>query len=176
MFSAPIPGQSLTSEPKNVPWENPPQFPDPESALMWHLDRLQEPEKVKAIAGLLTLGLDVVTLTEGLLRSAVLDGRHSIDVSLLIGPIIHEYIVGTADAAGLNYSEGMDEPSADEVDVNYTIRSKEAAEILKELKETGEVDLDMELEDSPEEETEVPEEIEAPVEGKPMGLMSRGEV
>ena len=133
MFSAPIPGQSLTSEPKNVPWENPPQFPDPESALMWHMDRLQEPEKIKAIAGLLTLGLDVVTLTEGLLRAAVIDGRHSIDVSLLIGPIIHEYIVGTAYAAGLNYSEGMDEPSADEVDVNYTIRSKEAAEILKEL-------------------------------------------
>ncbi|MBP01468.1 MAG: hypothetical protein CMM25_01465 [Rhodospirillaceae bacterium] len=176
MFSAPIPGQSLTSEPKNVPWENPPQFPDPESALMWHMDRLQEPEKIKAIAGLLTLGLDVVTLTEGLLRAAVIDGRHSIDVSLLIGPIIHEYIVGTADAAGLNYSEGMDEPSADEVDVNYTIRSKEAAEILKELEETGEVDFDTEPEETSEESMEMSEEFETPIEEKPMGLMSRGEV
>jgi len=155
MFSAPIPGQSLTSEPKNVPWENPPQFPDPESALMWHMDRLQEPEKIKAIAGLLTLGLDVVTLTEGLLRAAVIDGRHSIDVSLLIGPIIHEYIVGTADAAGIEYDEGMDEPSADEVDVNYTIRSKEAAEILKELEETGEVDFDTEPEETSEESMEM---------------------
>ena len=172
MFSAPIPGQSLTSEPKNVPWENPPQFPDPESALMWHMDRLQEPEKIKAIAGLLTLGLDVVTLTEGLLRSAVLDGRHSIDVSLLIGPIIHEYIVGTADAAGIEYDEGMDEPSADEVDIEYTLRSKESAKILKELEESGEVDFDVE----PEESMEMPEEVEAPVEDKPMGLMSRGEV
>ena len=176
MFSAPIPGQSLTSEPKNVPWENPPQFPDPESALLWHMDRLQEPEKIKAITGLLTLGLDVVTLTEGLLRAAVIDGRHSIDVSLLIGPIIHEYIVGTADAAGLNYSEGMDEPSADEVDVNYTIRSKEAAEILKELEETGEVDFDTEPEETSEESMEMSEEFETPIEEKPMGLMSRGEV
>jgi len=172
MFSAPIPGQSLTSEPKNVPWENPAQFPDPESALMWHMDRLQEPEKIKAIAGLLTLGLDVGTLTEGLLRSAVLDGRHSIDVSLLIGPIIHEYIVGTADAAGIEYDEGMDEPSADEVDIEYTLRSKESAKILKELEESGEVDFDVE----PEESMEMPEEVEAPVEDKPMGLMSRGEV
>ena len=172
MFSAPIPGQSLTSEPKNVPWENPAQFPDPESALMWHMDRLQEPEKIKAIAGLLTLGLDVVTLTEGLLRSAVLDGRHSIDVSLLIGPIIHEYIVGTADAAGIEYDEGMDEPSADEVDIEYTLRSKESAKILKELEESGEVDFDVE----PEESMEMPEEVEAPVEDKPMSLMSRGEV
>ena len=172
MFSAPIPGQSLTSEPKNVPWENPAQFPDPESALMWHMDRLQEPEKIKAIAGLLTLVLDVGTLTEGLLRSAVLDGRHSIDVSLLIGPIIHEYIVGTADAAGIEYDEGMDEPSADEVDIEYTLRSKESAKILKELEESGEVDFDVE----PEESMEMPEEVEAPVEDKPMGLMSRGEV
>ena len=30
MFSAPIPGQSLTSEPKNSAWENPPQFVEPE--------------------------------------------------------------------------------------------------------------------------------------------------
>lgn len=172
MFSAPIPGQSLTSEPKNVPWENPPQFPDPESALVWHMDRLQEPEKIKAIAGLLALGLDVVTLTEGLLRAAVIDGRHSIDVSLLIGPIIHEYIVGTADAAGIEYDEGMDEPSADEVDIEYTLRSKESAKILKELEESGKVDFDVE----PEESMEMPEEVEAPVEDKPMGLMSRGEV
>jgi len=171
MFSAPIPGQSLTSEPKNVPWENPPQFPDPESALLWHMDRLQEPEKIKAITGLLTLGLDVVTLTEGLLRAAVIDGRHSIDVSLLIGPIIHEYIVGTADATGIEYDEGMDEPSADEVDIEYTLRSKESAKILKELEESGKVDFDVE----PEESMEMPEEVEAPVEDKPMGLMSRGE-
>jgi len=172
MFSAPIPGQSLTSEPKNVPWENPPQFPDPESALLWHMDRLQEPEKIKAVAGLLTLGLDVVTLTEGLLRAAVIDGRHSIDVSLLIGPIIHEYIVGTADAAGIEYDEGMDEPSVDDTNIEYTIRSKESAKILKELEESGEVDFDVE----PKESMEMPEEVETPAEEKPMGLMSRGEV
>jgi hypothetical protein len=176
MFSAPIPGQSLTSEPKNSPWENPSQFADPESALLWHMDRLEKPEKIKAVAGLLKLGIDVVTLTEGLLRSAVIEGRHSVDVSLIIGPIIHEYIVGTADAAGLEYKEGLDEDSAEEIDVNYTIRSREAAKILKELKDTGEVDFDMEPEESLKEPIKIPEEVEAPVEDKPMGLMSRGEV
>ena len=176
MFSAPIPGQSLTSEPKNSPWENPSQFPDPESALLWHMERLQKPEKVKSIAGLLTLGLDVVTLTEGLLRSAVIEGRHSIDTSLIIAPIIHEYIVGTADAAGLEYNEGLDETSADEIDIDYALRSKESAKILKELEETGEVDFDMKPQETSEEQLEMPEEIETTAEYKPMGLMSRGEV
>ena len=98
------------------------------------------------------------------------------DVSLLIGPIIHEYIVGTADAAGIEYDEGMDEPSADDVDIKYTLRSREAAEILKELEETGEVDFDMEPEEIVEESMEMPEEVKAPAQEKPMGLMSRGEV
>ena len=28
MFDAPIPGQSLTTEPKNYPWERPPEMSD----------------------------------------------------------------------------------------------------------------------------------------------------
>ena len=30
LLKAPIPGQSLTDEPKNYPWENPPEITDPE--------------------------------------------------------------------------------------------------------------------------------------------------
>ena len=63
MFSAPIPGQSLTSEPKNSPWENPPQMTTPEEAVMWHIERLGKPKKVKSVVGLLSLDLDVVTMT-----------------------------------------------------------------------------------------------------------------
>ena len=40
MFNAPIPGQSLTSEPKNYAWERPPQYDLPEEALMFHLEKL----------------------------------------------------------------------------------------------------------------------------------------
>ena len=74
MFNAPIPGQSLTSEPKNYPWENPPEFVNAEEALLFHMDKLKEPGKVKAIGGLLTLGLDVVTMSEGILRNGVAEG------------------------------------------------------------------------------------------------------
>ena len=38
MFEAPIPGQSLTNEPKNYTWENPPKFIYPEDALIWHME------------------------------------------------------------------------------------------------------------------------------------------
>ena len=37
-----IPGQSLTAEPKNAPYENPPEINTEEDAIMWHLERLSE--------------------------------------------------------------------------------------------------------------------------------------
>lgn len=172
MFSAPIPGQSLTSEPKNSPWENPPQFAAPEDALIYHIERLKDPKKVKSIAGLLTLGLDVVTMTEGLLRNAVIEGRHNIDVSLIIAPIVHEYIVGLADAAGIEYNEGIEEEDVDIKEIEYSIRSREAEKILKDLKDNKEIDLGT-MSNEPAEMEEVLEEVEIEEQEEPMGLMSR---
>jgi len=171
MFNAPIPGQSLTSEPKNSPWESPPEFPAPEDALMYHMDRLSKPKRIKSVLALLELGLDVVTLTEGILRGGVIEGRHSVDVSLIIGPIIHEYISGSADAAGIEYNEGLEEDLSDE-ELNYSVQEGMANKIIDGYKETGEISLG-ELEDTPEEPAE-----EEPVEvveeqAEPMGLMSR---
>ena len=161
MFSAPIPGQSLTSEPKNSPWENPPEYAAPEDAVLWHIERLNKPEKLKASLNMLELGVDVVTLTEGILRAAVAMGKHSIDVSLIIGPIIHELIKS---------NEDPDLESTEE-EINYNIQERQAAKILGDIKEDPEdVDLSslegskkITMEDMPE---DIPEE-------KPMGLMSR---
>lgn len=170
MFNAPIPGQSLTSEPKNYPWENPPEFPEPEDALMFHMERLEDPKKIKAMMSLLELGLDVTTMTEGILRGAVAEGRHSIDVSLIIAPIIHEYIVGTAEAAGVEYNEGFDE-SLDDEKLEYDIEKTKARRILAKMEgEKPEVDLSP-LEEAPtmpEEQPQVEQE-----EQQPMGLMAR---
>ena len=173
MFSAPIPGQSLTSEPKNSPWENPPQMTTPEEAVMWHIERLGKPKKVKSIVGLLSLDLDVVTMTEGILRGAVAEGRHSVDVSLIIAPIIHEYIKGIGDAAKIDYNEGLDdgEEDIDLREVNMALRQKEVEDILKNIEDGEEIDLSPLEEDVPSEEEPMMEEPEE--EPKPMGLMSR---
>lgn len=173
MFSAPIPGQSLTSEPKNYAWENPPEFEAPEDALLWHMDRLESPEKLKALTGLLSLGLDVVTLTEGILRGAVAEGRHTIDVSMIIAPVIHEFIVGTADAVGIEYNEGLDDPDS-EIDLDEVRMSnlkEEAEEILKSIENEEDIDLAPLQEDSVEE--VMAEEVEDQEEPKVVGLMAR---
>jgi len=172
MFNAPIPGQSLTTEPKNYPWENPPEYSNAEDALMWHMDRLDDPEKTKACLGLLELGLDVVTLTEGLLRGAVAEGIHTIDTSLIIGPVIHEYITGTADAAGIEYKEGLSDNKMDMDALDSQAREQEARKILEDIDNEEDIDLSPMKEEPMQE--EMPMEQPEMQEEKPKGLMARG--
>lgn len=108
-FERPIPGQSLTTTPKNAPYERPPEITDPELAIQVHLARLTDPEAMEEAMFHLEMGMDIVTLTEGILRSAVLAGVHSVDTSLIVAPVVHEYIKSTADALGVPYEEGFED-------------------------------------------------------------------
>ena len=170
-FEAAIPGQSLTNEPKNYTWENPPQFPEPEEALLFHMEKLREPKRINALLDLLNQGIDVVTLTEGITRNAVSEGRHTVDVSLIISAIIHEYIVGLAEVADIDFNEGIDiNEEMDPEERKYGIRERLAREILEELEEDEEVNLtDLEASIS-----EGPKAVKGNVtEEKSSGLMSR---
>lgn len=106
-FEAPIPGESLTETPGKRPYERPPEIVDPEEAIQMHLTRLTQPKKLQAVTDLLELGMDIRSMTTGLLRSAVAEGIHTVDVSLLIAPVIHEFIKSTAIEAGIEFEEGF---------------------------------------------------------------------
>ena len=164
-----IPGQSLTAEPKNAPYENPPEMTMPEDAIGWHLDRLTEEDRLEALVDALELGLDVVTLTEGLLRGAVMDGRHGVDVSLIIAPVIHEFIKNTADKAGIDYEEGFPDDTEKRKAVKYQINEHKARKAIAEYEgEDGDTEEAMPVE--AEEEAMIEETSAAPA-----GLMSRKE-
>lgn len=164
-----IPGQSLTAEPKNAPYENPPEINDPEAAIEWHLDRLLEDDKFEALLDALELGMDVVTLTEGLLRGAVLEGRHGIDISLIIAPVVHEFIKSAAEQAGVDFEEGIPDDSEGREQVKYRINARKAQKMLAKYEEDAGIESDEPEMDDVEEVEETVEETEA----APAGLMSR---
>ena len=112
-FNRAIPGQSLTTPPKSAPYERPPQISDPLEAIDYHLEQLDDPKAVEELMFFLELGVDLSTLVEGVARKAVLDGIHSIDISLSIAPVIHEYIKGYADAMDIDYDEGFEDEEQD---------------------------------------------------------------
>jgi hypothetical protein len=110
LIDAPIPGQSLTTEPKGFPWERPPEITDPELAIQYHLEKLSRPKAVEGILDTMeTLDVDIATLTKGYLRAQVAEGIHSIDVSLIVAPVVHEFIKQVATSAGIDFDEGFED-------------------------------------------------------------------
>lgn len=166
MYGAPIPGQSLTTEPKGFPWERPPEIVDPEEAIQMHLSKMAEPKRLRAALDLIELeGMDVATLVKGRLRGAVSQGMHSVDVSLLIAPVLHDFIKQAADVAGIEAEDGFEDKATEaaykkaRVD-GFSVKElakKKPAQAVKEMKS-------------------VEPEMEAMTDQAPRkGLMTRGE-
>jgi hypothetical protein len=172
-FDRPIPGQSLTSTPKGAPYERPPEINDPMEALEMHLDNLDNPKAIKEAMFFLEMGVDVVTLVEGILRNAVMQGNHSIDVSLIIAPVIHEYIKGYADSLDIEYEEGFEDRDQEER-ISYARNELLARKVLSRINMQEDTPKDM-LEEKPDVEESMPmmDQVEENSVEKPQGLMAR---
>ena len=104
-FSAPIPGQSLTMEPGNQPWEQPPLYSNNEQALAFHLKNMNKEDKMEDLLFTMEQGMPIEGLVNSITTMAVMGGIHTLDTSILISPVIHEYLKETAEAAGIKYRE-----------------------------------------------------------------------
>ena len=172
-FNRPIPGQSLTSTPGNAPYEKPPEITDVGEAIEIHLDRLKNQETMEGVLFFLEMGVDLQTLVEGILRSAVMIGKHSIDISILAGPVLHEFIRGTAMASGIDFDEGIEDKEGKKIQTyerNKMRSSKMLADLGYEKPEKKAVEV---AEPEVEEEAIVSEEEMVMPEEEPTGLMSR---
>ena len=167
MYNRPIPGQSLTATPRNSSYEQPPVIVDPKIAVQAHLKRLTKPKAMEDILLFIDAGVDIRTLVEGTLRGAVLEGIHSIDVSLIIAPVLHEHIKGFAEAAKLDYDEGFESEEGKKA-LSYKRDVARAKQMLKKLKEEESEAPTPEPMETPEPELEMQEQ--EPVK---TGLMAR---
>lgn len=162
MFQAPIPGESLTRPPKQFPWERPPEMNDPEEVMQFYIDKLTDSDRMSAIMDTLEVGMTIRDVTEGIVRVGVSEGMHSIDVGILVSPVIHQYIKSVAKALKIDYDEGFvdkKQQAEDQKKVMY-LKTKLAAQQQKEL-----------VQEIKQEAPAVEEEIV--VETKPKGLMTR---
>lgn len=163
-FSGPIPGQSLTTTPKNFPWERPPEIVDPEEAIQMHLTRLSDPKKLKAALDLMELeDLDIQTLTKGLMRGAVSQGIHTIDVGLIVAPVVHEYLKQAAKYFGIPAKDGFEDATAEE-EKRQAIAAAKARKMMKTAKA------------EPKKVVEEIKQEEPQVEAPRRGLMAKGDM
>lgn len=151
MIDAPIAGQSLTAELGNRPWQQPPQYTTVEEALQYYVPRLTNPEMLGDLLNVMETGIPLTTLANAIQSSGVMEGKHSLDVGILIMPVLMETMAYLAEESGIEYEVGTnkrigsDKPSSAAIARAIAMVKKEKGESSEELKE--EVQTEMELEE-----------------------------
>jgi len=105
-FDRPIPGQGMTSELGARPWEKPPQYTTVDEALSYYLPKLSDDEFAKNLINVMEMGVPITSLANTIQMSSVMEGRHSVDVGILILPVLIEAMRFIGDSANIEYVVG----------------------------------------------------------------------
>ena len=130
MLDAPIPGQSLTHELGARPWQTPAQYTTVEEALDYYIPRFANDDVTEQLLDVLETGVPVSTLANTIQLAGVMEGKHSIDVGMLVIPVLMELIMYMADEEGIEYNTGLEK--------DEDIRSTQIQKALVRLQEESE--------------------------------------
>ena len=83
-FDTPIPGQSLTDEPGNYPWEHPPQFTDVQEVMDNLYDSLTTPKNAQQLIAMLDAGVPVEAIVRVITFAGFMEGKFNPDVGFTI--------------------------------------------------------------------------------------------
>jgi hypothetical protein len=112
-LSAPIPGQSLTDTPKNYAWENPPQMADYEEVTKYYIGRLADQDVMDDLSALFEGGMPITPLVESITTMGVMEGLHTVDVSLIVAPVLHAFIKAAMLEYGIDAKDDTYNPERD---------------------------------------------------------------
>ena len=180
-FDRPIPGQSLTSEPGNVPWEQPPQMADIEEVTKFYINRLANQEVLDDFGALCSAGVPLAPIVESIYQQGITRGLHTVDAGMLVAPVIHTFLKQALQSMGISVKDTNADPKkkAEEKEKQrfLLLANKYLLEEGDDSEDPGKAMI-RELVDQDEgvEEEETMEDM-APVETveeEPTGLMARG--
>ena len=100
-FNTPIPGQSLTDEPGNYPWEHAPKNVDPEIILERTWRGMTTPEAVEEMIYLLDAGVPAEAIARTIVFAGFMQGEFSPDVGFTLAEPIMEMIIAIGMRAGI---------------------------------------------------------------------------
>ena len=158
-INAPIPGMSLTAPLGGRPWQQPPQMATVEQAIDYYVPKIMDKEFLPELLTIIELGIPLTTIANSFQLASVMEGKHSIDVGVLVIPVLVELMMTVADANEVEFVSGMS-------------REKEKGLSNAQIalaKKKGMLDKDTKVEEP------TPEPTEEPEEEPNMGLMSRRE-
>tara|TARA_R110002012_G_C11256016_1_gene567424 strand:+ start:12 stop:533 length:522 start_codon:yes stop_codon:yes gene_type:complete len=158
-LDAPIPGQSLTAPLGDRPWQNPAQYGSAEEALEFYIPRIMESDFTDQLLDVIEMGIPLTTIANSLQLASVMEGKHSIDVGILIMPVLIELLELIATNAKIEYNKGTELKDTDK------ISEVKMSKIITRMKAKDDEDMEMPVEE--------PQEDEEMEEDMPTGLMAR---
>jgi len=158
-FDAPIAGMSLTAELGGKPWQQPAKNIEVEDAINEFIPQITNPEFVEQLLDVLESGVPIMSIANSMQIGGAMKGLHTLDVGILMLPVLVELLSYIADEAGVEYELGTKK----KIDSDAVSPTKIAALIARHNKNK---DVDVE------EDMAVEEVMEDTVD-EPTGLMAR---
>ena len=173
-LDGPIPGQSLTAELGNRPWQQPPQYDTVEEALEYYIPRLVDPQIAPKLLDVIEMGVPLTTIANAMQIGGVMQGYHTIDVGILVMPVIIEMMAYIAEQAGIEYNTGTEDNRLGDTGYSETTIAKVKRKIDSQIEELG-MDMTTVARTTPESAEEEVMEAQTPeaTQEEPTGLMAR---
>lgn len=165
-FDRPIPGESLTSAPRDFPWERPPELVEVGDVVDYYIQKLANDETMDDMAATFEMGADVNTIVGSMMKMGAMNGLHTVQAGMLAGPSVGAFIKAAMSTYGIDAKEEA---------VDSGVRQKKRAEkrVLDMVRSKMDIPSEEEvMEEAPAAEPEQAEVV-MQAEESPMGLMAR---
>ena len=158
-FDRPIPGMGMTFEVGSRPWQTPPEITTVEQATNYYVERMNTDQFKAQLVDVIEMGVPLATLANTIQLASVMEGVHSVDVGMLVIPIIVELLMTIAEAEGVQYHSGMEGMETERPTAVSRIINDKMNELRAPTEDIGieEPQVELEQEEQP----------------QPMGLMAR---
>jgi len=139
LFDAPIPGMALTHELGARPWQSPSQFSTVDEAIDFYMGRMATEEYMEQAIEVMEMGVPVTTIANTMQMAGVMEGKHNIDVGMLVIPLIMEMLMLIAENAGIEYDDGLaDDREEQTSDARLDMVRREMQERIDDVEEEPE--------------------------------------
>ena len=120
---------------------------DAEDALEYYIPKILDPVYTDRLLDILETGIPITVLVNTLQTAMVMEGKHTIDVGVLVMPVLIELIELVAMNAGIDFVKGTEETENEKLSeekmakIIRRIKDKEGEALLKETEESFKEDV-----------------------------------
>ena len=107
-FDRPIPGMGMTHEVGARPWQNPPTYTTVEEAVTYYVERMSTDQFRDQLIDVMEMGIPLTTMANTIQLASVMEGVHTVDVGMMLLPILVELLKSMGDASNVQYVTGME--------------------------------------------------------------------